>query len=383
MLNFLSEIWFRKNSRSLIINLVVGVIGATVAIYVAFSVFSSLFNLDFLSGPYRNPDSTAIFNFLYIEGSDPRWLAFLKAAGNTLSIVAFALVIASLLGLIVGVVRLSGNPLLVWVSKLYVETFRNLPLLVIMFFAAFAVFQSLPPVEDDFGWSGVFYISSFGVAVPWLTVGNSLWWVWLLVLAVAVVAFTLVRRTLTKREDVTGNPTRPLTWGLVTFFGIAIVGYLVLLFPIRVTLPTPSLGAYEGGNLLRFEYFAGMISLSLYFSAFIAEIVRGSIQAISHGQTEASEALGLNGYQRLSLIVLPQALRIMIPSLNNEYQNTNKDSSLAHAIGYGEMVLVVNKVVNNAGNLLQGYLFIFIVFVLTNLIISFIMNRINKRVQLN
>ena len=185
----------------------------------------------------------------------------------------------------------------------------------------------------------------------------------------------------------TGESTYGNTWGAAVFVGIAAASYVALLFPVRVTLPdveqaTSGFFTYEGGNHLGLGYISALVALTLYFSAFIAEIVRGSIQAVPHGQTEAAASLGLTAYQRFSLIILPQALRIMIPSLNNEYQNANKDSTLAHVIAYGEIVLISNRIVNNSGNLLQTYLFIFVVFVFTNLIISLIMNTINKNVQL-
>ena len=154
-----------------------------------------------------------------------------------------------------------------------------------------------------------------------------------------------------------------------------------LTFP-EVTQSESGFFTYTGGNQLGLGYLSALMSLSLYFSAYIAEIVRGSIQAVPRGQAEASASLGLSAYQRFSLIVLPQALRVMIPSLNNEYQNTNKDSTLAHAIAYGEIVLISNRIVNNSGNLLQTYIFIFLVFVITNMIISVIMNTINRNVQI-
>ena len=168
---------------------------------------------------------------------------------------------------------------------------------------------------------------------------------------------------------------------------IGAVAYAGLLFPVRLTLPDVTQSAsgffsYTGGNLLGMGYLSALVSLTLYISAYIAEIVRGSLQAIPHGQTEASASLGLSTYQRFSLIILPQALRIMLPSLNNEYQSANKDSTLAHAIAYGEIVLISNRIINNTGNLLQTYLFIFFVFVITNLIISLIMNAINRKVQI-
>ena len=175
--------------------------------------------------------------------------------------------------------------------------------------------------------------------------------------------------------------------GRIRLLAIAVGSYVALLFPVRVTLPDvvqseSGFYAYASGNHLGLGYLSALVSLTLYFSAFIAEIVRGSIQAVPRGQIEASASLGLTAYQRFSLIVLPQALRIMIPSLNNEYQNANKDSTLAHAIAYGEIVLISNRIVNNTGHLLQSYLFIFFIFVITNLIISLIMNTINRNVQI-
>ena len=301
--------------------------------------------------------------------------------------VVLAILLSSLLGLACGVARLSSNPIVSRLSKVYVELFRNLPLLLIMFFFAFGAFRELPKIEERAGWGGIFYISNRGLAVPWLEVANSLWWLWLVVLLCGATVAWLVRRSRERREDETGETMRPNQWGTGIFVTIGVVGYVALLFPVRLTLPEltesgSGFFSYSGGNLFGLGYLSALVSLTLYFSAFIAEIVRGSIQAVPRGQTEASESLGLSAYQRFSLIILPQALRVMIPSLNNEYQNANKDSTLAHAIAYGEIVLVSNRIVNNTGNLMQTYLFIFAIFVVTNLVISLIMNTINRNVQI-
>lgn len=383
----LGDLWYRRGSRYLLVNTVVGVSAAAVALYFAYSIATNFFDFDFLFGPYGSPDRTSIVPFLNVEASDPRWLGMLKGAGNTISVVLFAIAASSFLGLLVGVARLSGNPLVNRMGLVYVELFRNLPLLLIMFFFAFAAFRALPRIEDELGVSGFLYISNRGIAIPWLQTDNPFWWVWLLAVAVAAIIGWQVRKRRDRREDETGEVLRPNTWGLGLFGGIALVAYLALLMPIRPDLPGVTVSeagffGYTGGNLLGLGYISALISLTLYFSAFIAEIVRGSIQAVHRGQTEASAALGLTAYQRFTLIILPQALRIMIPALNNEFQNANKDSTLAHAIAYGEIVLISNRIVNNSGNLLQTYAFIFVVFVTTNLIISFIMNTINRNVQI-
>ncbi len=387
MKEYLSDLWNHSNSRARVVNIVVGLAAAIIAIYLVYSIFSNLFDFRFITGPYGSPDRSSIFVALEVEASDPRWLGMLKGAGNTISVVVFAIALSSFLGLLVGVARLANNPILTRLGKFYVETFRNLPLLLIMFFFAFGVFRSLPQIQSESGISGFLYISNRGLAIPWLEPTNDLWWIWPLALIVAAVVAMWVRRVREQQEELTGRVMRGNTWGLSIFVGLAVVSYLALLLPMRITLPEvvqseAGFFSYAGGNQLGLGYISALVSLTLYFSAFIAEIVRGSIQAVPHGQVEASASLGFTVYQRFTLIVLPQALRIMIPALNNEYQNANKDSTLAHAIAYGEIVLISNRIVNNAGNLLQTYLFIFVVFIITNLIISMIMNTINKNVQL-
>ena len=383
----LLTIWYSGRTRALVVNVAVGVAAAFVALYIAYSIISNLFDFDFLFGPYGSPDRSSIFSILEIEASDSRWLGMLKGAGNTISVVIFAIALSSLLGLLVGVARLADNPIISRLGRLYVETFRNLPLLLIMFFFAFGLFRELPRIDARTGVERLFYISNRGVAVPWLEGTHDLAWVWLIALVTAAAAAAWVRAVRVAQEAHTGQSAYPNIWGAAVFLAIAVGSYVALVFPVRVTLPdvvqfSSGFYAYAGGNHLGLGYLSALVSLTLYFSAFIAEIVRGSIQAIPRGQAEASASLGLSAYQRFSLIILPQALRIMIPSLNNEYQNANKDSTLAHAIAYGEIVLISNRVVNNTGNLLQTYMFIFFIFVVTNLIISLIMNTINRNVQI-
>ena len=387
MKQILKNIWFRNRSRSLAVNLIVGGLAGIIAGYFVYSIAVNLFDFDFLFGPYGSPDRSSIFVQLDVEASDARWVGILKGAGNTISVVFFAIILSSLLGLAVGVARLSSNPMITRLGGVYVELFRNLPLLLIMFFFAFAVFRSLPRIEEKAGLDGVIHISNRGMAIPWPETAHSLWWLWLVLVVVAAVAALLVRRVRLRREDLTGETLRPNTWAVAIFLLIGVGSYAALLAPVRVSLPEVTQSAsgffgYTGGNLLGLGYLSALVSLTLYFSAFIAEIVRGSIQSVPRGQTEAAASMGLTAYQQFTLIILPQALRTMIPSLNNEYQNANKDSTLAHAIAYGEIVLISNRIVNNSGNLLQTYLFIFFVFIVTNLVISLIMNTINRNVQI-
>ena len=170
----LKDIWFKRRSRYLAVNLIVGAASGIVVGYVGYSIAINLFDFDFLFGPYGSPDRSSIFQFLDVEASDPRWLGMLKGAGNTIAVVVFAIFLSSMLGLAVGVARLSSNPMVNRLGKLYVDLFRNLPLLLIMFFFAFAVSRGLPKIEERSGWSGLLYISNRGLAIPWLETANSL-----------------------------------------------------------------------------------------------------------------------------------------------------------------------------------------------------------------
>ena len=178
------SVWYRNRSRHLLINVAVGGFAAAFVFYVASSIYAAnFFDFDFLLEPYGSPDRSSIFPALNVEAGDPRWRGILKGAGNTLSVVVFAIAVSSLLGLLVGVARLTHNPLISRMGKLYVELFRNLPLLLIMYFFAFAAFRELPQIEDRAGLSGVFFISNRGLAVPWVEAGNELWPFWLIALA--------------------------------------------------------------------------------------------------------------------------------------------------------------------------------------------------------
>ena len=299
----LKDIWFKRRSRYLAVNLIVGAASGIVVGYVGYSVAINLFDFDFLFGPYGSPDRSSIFQFLDVEASDPRWLGMLKGAGNTIAVVVFAIFLSSMLGLAVGVARLSSNPMVNRLGKLYVDLFRNLPLLLIMFFFAFAVSRGLPKIEERSGWSGVLYISNRGLAIPWLEPANSLWWLWPVALLGAATGAWLVRRSRARREAKTGESLRPNVWGTAVFVLIGAVAYAALLFPVRLTLPDVTQSAsgffsYTGGNLLGVGYLSALVSLTLYLSAYIAEIVRGSLQAVPHGQTEASASLGRHSPDR-------------------------------------------------------------------------------------
>ena len=251
----LRDIWYKKRSRYLAVNLTVGTIAGVVAAYVVYSIIVNLFEFDFLFGPYGSPDRSSIFQILDVEASDPRWLGMLKGAGNTLSVVFIAIALASLLGLALGVARLASNPVVNWLGKLYVELFRNLPLLLIMFFFAFAVFRQLPKIEDRAGLGGVFYVSNRGLAIPWLQTAHEMWWLLPVALVAGAGAAWAVRRVRLNKEVQTGATLHPNTWGISIFVLVGLVSYAGLLLPVRLTFPEVTQSesgffTYTGGNQL-------------------------------------------------------------------------------------------------------------------------------------
>ena len=189
-----------------------------------------------------------------------------------------------------------------------------------------------------------------------------------------------IRRRRQIRERETGKPQFANRWAFSVFAVGAVVSFFALGAPVAIDLPYVEGTAYFEGMVVRPEFGALVMGLTLYTGSFIAEIVRGSIQALPKGQTEAANAVGLSGYQRLTLIILPQALRQMIPSVTNQYLNVNKNSSLAYAVLYDDLFRVATVISNKVGHALEMFLVIILTYMVISLVISLIMNFFNSRV---
>ena len=365
-----------------LVNAAVGAAAVAFVGYVVFYLTRQDFRYDFVSLPFATDISGGLFK---IESSDFVWVAALKGVGNTVVLVAIGIVLSSLVGLTVGVARLSQNPLLSGLARLYVEVLRNVPLLVLMFTFAFVVFAGLPNIAAQVGVPGVLYVSNRGIAVPQVVTAHGSWWIWATIVAAGALGAVLLGRALRRREAETGRRTYSRIVAFAAWTLLAIVAYYALRRPIRVVGPqideSSMFPSYSRGAILSLGYVSALLSITVYFGAFIAEIVRGSIQAIPKQQTEAAAALGLSSTQRFLLVILPQALQIMIPALNNEYQNANKDSSLAHLITYSEVVFIASQVANNRGHFIELFIGVFLVFVVLNVLISSAMNVLNKMVR--
>ena len=299
---------------------------------------------------------------------------------NTLRVGLLALVAATLLGVLIGVGRLSKNWLVAKITSVYVEVMRNVPLLLQLFFWYALITENMPgPRQAHNPLPGVF-ISNRGLKVPGLE-GNSLDWM-LAGLGLAIVAIIFLGHYGKKRHEATGHMFPLGRWAIGLLIGLPFIGWLVSGASLTLDMPELKGFNFSGGLTLSPEFAALLAGLVIYTSAFIAEVVRSGIQAVNNGQWEAAGSLGLRRKQVLRLVILPQALRVIIPPMTSQYLNLTKNSSLAVAIGYPDIVSVVNTTLNQTGQAIEGILIIMGAYLTVSLSISIFMNWYNKRIAL-
>ena len=304
--------------------------------------------------------------------------ALLQGLLNTLRVSAAGIVLATVLGTIIGVGRLSKNWLLRTMSTTYVEVVRNIPLPLFVVFGAIAVVLNVfPRIEGAWEPLGVIVVSNRGITVPWFE-GSS--WLLMLLLLIAGVAAWAVARWRRARHDRTGALARSGLWSGAAALLVLVVGWLA--FGLAVTMPELDGRSTIGGIRVDPSFFAILFALVIYTASHIAEIVRGSIQAVPRGQGEAADALALSGFQRLWYVVLPQAFRIAIPPIGNQYLNLIKNSSLGAGIGYYDITLVTSTAVGNGSPAVPAFTITLIVYVILSLITSAIVNIANRRMAL-
>jgi len=315
------------------------------------------------------------------EPSDSYARAFLVGVVNTLRVTVVGIVLATILGVVAGVARLSTNWLVNKLASLYIEGIRNTPLLVQLFVWYFAVIIKLPRIKQSKVLPGPIFISNRGVALPCPVPSDSFgpWRLYLLAALAAALALGIVRA---RGQQRTGRPPFSGIWVGATFVGIAALGwFLVPGSPLVLDKPSLQGLNYRGGLSLTPEFTALLVGLVVYTGAFIAEVVRAGILAVPHGQIEAARALGLTESQILRLVIFPQALRIIIPPLTSQYLNLAKNSSLAIAIGFPDLFNVAGTIFNQTGRSLQVIVMIMASYLSMSLFTSLLMNIYNRRVQ--
>ena len=308
--------------------------------------------------------------------------AFVVGLLNTLIVAILGVIFATILGVTIGVMRLSTNFLVNRIAAVYIDTFRNIPLLLLLIFWSQAVFLKLPRVQEALILPGPIFFSQRGVAVPW-GIPTASWGLFLAALGGSLVLALLIGFLLGEIGKRVGRPFFVTFWVVVLFLIGAVVSWLALPQPLEFTYPELTGFNTRGGRVLSPEFMAILSGLVIYTAAFIAEIVRSGIQAVSKGQREAAAALGLTSFQTLRLVIFPQALRIIIPPLTSQYLNLTKNSSLAIAVGYPDLFAIVgNTVRNQTGREIEVFMLIMGVYLSLSLLTSLLMNLYNRRIRL-
>ncbi|WP_337013451.1 amino acid ABC transporter permease [Pantoea sp. AS142] len=359
---------------------VLGVVG-----YLVHNTIINLANRGITSG-FGFLERTAGFGIVqhlieYTEG-DTYARVFLVGLTNTLLVSALCIVFASILGFAVGLARLSDNWLLRKLSNIYIETFRNIPPLLQIFFWYFAVLRNLPGPRQALNAFDLAYVSNRGLYVPWPTYAPGSW-PFVIAMLLAVAASYGLYRFNRQHQLKTGELRR--TWPLAVA--------MLILFPLLAHLgfgaathwDVPQLRGFNfrGGSVMIPELAALTLALSIYTSSFIAEVIRSGIQSVPYGQHEAARSLGLPNPVTLRQVIIPQAMRVIIPPLTSQYLNIVKNSSLAAAIGYPDMVsLFAGSVLNQTGQAIETIAITMGVYLIISLLISLLMNFYNRKIAL-
>lgn len=308
--------------------------------------------------------------------------AFTVGLLNTLLVAILGIVFATIFGILIGVMRLSSNFLVSRIAALYVDLFRNIPLLLLLIFWSQAVFLKLPRVQEAVVLPGPIFLSQRGVAVPWGTPTDA-WPLFLYTLLDGLVVAIVVGLILAQISQRTSYKPIISLWVVLTFLAVVVVRGLLMPSPLEMSYPELVGFNTRGGRVLSPELMAILTGLVIYTAAFIAEIVRSGIQAVAKGQREAASALGLTSFQTLRLVIFPQALRIIIPPLTSQYLNLTKNSSLAIAVGYPDLFAVAgNTIRNQTGREIEVFLLVMGVYLTLSLVTSLLMNLYNRRIRL-
>ena len=307
--------------------------------------------------------------------------AFVVGLLNTLFVSVVGIVLATVLGVIIGVARLSPNWLVSRVAAGYVEVIRNTPLLVQLFLIYFVVLLQLPAVRDTIALPGSVFLNQRGLFVPGPQFGPG-FGAWLTILGVGLAVAVAARVAAARREAAGHHSHRLGLIGVLAFIGFAIGGWLVVGgAPLTFDLPVRGRFNFSGGLALSTSFTALLSGLVIYTAGFIAEVVRGGIQAVRRGQLEAARALGLSEGDTLRLVVFPQALRVIVPPLTSQYLNLTKNSSLAIAVGYPDLFKVGTTMANQTGQPVPVIALVMGTYLAISLATSLLMNLYNRRVQ--
>ena len=357
----------------------------SIAVYLIHNTINNLNNSGITSG-FSFLDRSAGFGIVQhlidYEQGDTYGRVFVVGLLNTLLVSALCIVFASILGFFLGLARLSDNWLLRKLSTIYIETFRNIPPLLQIFFWYFAVLRNLPGPRQAVNALDLMFLSNRGLYIPAPQMGEGFFAFCTAVVIAIVVTIGLFRFN-RMHQTKTGQLRRTWPMALALIVLLPVISQWMFGAALHWDIPTLRGFNFRGGMVLIPELAALTLALSVYTSAFIAEIIRAGIQAVPYGQHEAARSLGLPNPVTLRQVIIPQALRVIIPPLTSQYLNIVKNSSLAAAIGYPDMVsLFAGTVLNQTGQAIETIAITMSVYLIISLSISLLMNIYNRRIAL-
>lgn len=372
--------WRSQAFRALVYQVVAVAVIALSVLYLANNTATNMrargiqSGFDFLSSAAGFDIGESLFAF---DSGESYWRAYLVGMVNTLRVAVVGIILTTLLGTLVGVGRFSRNALVRGICVAYVEFFRNIPVLLqlLMWYLFFT--ETLPPANEPMV-LGPIFLSKGGVNFPMPVPGTEHYFTMAGAL-LGIAAAWGYRRWAQKVFEATGV-VRSMFWAPVAIaVGLSLAGWISGGAPTAWNMPIQGEFAIENGGALTPEYLSLLLGLVIYTAAFVAEVVRAGIQSVSLGQAEAASALGLSRGQTMRLVMLPQALRVIIPPMTNQYLNLTKNSSLAVAIGYPDVVSIANTAINQTGRAVECIAIIMLVYLTTSLSTSMLMNWYNTR----
>jgi len=380
-----ASFWRDPQKRALLFQVIVL---AAVAAFFAYIFHNTLHNLEKrgISTGFAFLNNEAGFGILFslipFDETYTFGRTFVVGLLNTLLVSFIGIVLATILGFVVGVARLSHNWIINRLANLYIEVFRNIPLLLQILFWYFAMLPLLPHPRHSASFMDAVFLNRRGLYLPAPIAEAGFGWV-LATIALSIVGIVFLRRWAHRRQEATGQAF-PVFWtSLALLLGLPLFVYGLLGAPLDWDYPALKGFNFRGGMVLIPELVALALALAIYTAAYIAEIVRSGIQSVSHGQTEAAHALGLKPGPTLRLVIIPQAMRVIIPQLTSQYLNLTKNSSLAPAIGYPDLVAVfAGTTLNQTGQAVEIIGMTMGVYLTISLSISGFMNWYNRRMAL-
>ncbi len=383
--NVFSRAWNDQKTRSTIMQIITMV---GILLFFGYMARNAVINLEALGKDFSfsflwQPASYDINQtFISYTSQSPHIRAAVIGVMNTLAIAIAGIILATMLGFLLGVMRLSKNWLTAKISYIYIEYVRNVPVLVHILMAHGILVRALPNPKAAIGIGDGVFLSNRGASMP-KPIFEPLFWV-VVAVFIAGAGFAWWFRGYARRvQNETGRALPVFSICLAAIIGAPLLFYFMLGSPIVWQLPVLQGFNFQGGYVLRPEFIALWFALSLYTAAFIGEIVRAGILAVDYGQTEASSALGLSLGRTLNLVVIPQALRVIVPPLTSQYLNLAKNSSLAIAIGYMDIVATIGGIsLNQTGREMECMIIVLLLYLSISLSISSFMNWYNNRIKL-